>query len=128
MILASFNPAEEPYMQRIFLILLLSLGSVSLGGCSLSNIPFTYQVPVQQGNVITEEQISQLQRGMTQRQVRFILGTPAIEDTFRLNRWDYVHTERAGGGGDPDRLTVIFGDDGTLQELQGNLAPGTWDT
>ncbi len=113
-------------MQRICLIVLLSVGSVSLGACSLSNIPFTYQVPVQQGNVITDEQIGQLRPGMTQRQVRFILGTPAIEDTFRVNRWDYVHTERDGGGGKPERLTVIFGDDGNLQELRGNMAPEDW--
>lgn len=113
-------------MRHAVLIVLLLAGSVLPAGCSLSDIPFTYQVPVQQGNIITEDMIQQLRPGMTQRQVRYVLGTPAVEDTFRHNRWDYVHTQRAGGGGKPDRLTVIFGEDGTLTELQGNLAPENW--
>ncbi|MFV8833689.1 outer membrane protein assembly factor BamE [Aquisalimonas sp.] len=105
--------------------LMISLGlgtAVAITGCSYSDIPFAYEVPVQQGNIITEEMIAELEPGMTRRQVQFVLGTPAIEDIFRDDRWDYIHTEAAGGGGRPDRLTVFFDGD-RLVRVEGNLAP-----
>lgn len=111
-------------MKHIAFIVLLFSGSVSLSACS--GVPFSYKVPVQQGNIITEDMVEQLRPGMSMRQVRFVLGTPAIEDSFRSNRWDYVHTERAGGGGKPTRLTVIFDDNDQLAELDGDLAPDNW--
>jgi len=94
--------------------------------CSLNAIPFTYQVEVQQGNIITDEMVYQLRPGMTKRQVKFILGTPAIDDPFRENRWDYVYTRAAGGGGKPERLTAIFDEAGNLSELKGNKVPADW--
>ena len=113
-------------MSRYACILLLSTGAVLLSGCSISNLPFAYQPEVQQGNIITEDMTEQLRPGMTKREVRFVLGSPAIEDMFRSNRWDYVHSSSAGGGGDTERLTLIFDDNDELAEVHGSLAPGTW--
>ncbi|MFQ5760576.1 MAG: outer membrane protein assembly factor BamE, partial [Acidiferrobacterales bacterium] len=48
-----------------------------------------YRPEVQQGNVVTQEMVSQLKIGMSRRQVRFLLGTPLIEDPFHQDRWDY---------------------------------------
>ncbi len=93
-----------------------------LGGCSYSDIPFAYEVPVQQGNIITDDMVEELRPGMSRREVRFLLGTPAIDDLFRDDRWDYVHTDSPGGGGEPDRLTVYFDGD-RLERVEGNLAP-----
>ena len=109
-------------MRPVILGLSILGGGALLTGCSYSDIPFAYEVPVQQGNIITDEMIDELEPGMTRRQVRFVLGTPAIEDIFRDDRWDYIHTEAPGGGGTPDRLTVIFDGD-RLVRLEGNLAP-----
>ncbi len=113
-------------MLRLIVILILAAGSVSLSGCSISNLPFAYQPDVQQGNIITDDMLAELRPGMTKRQVRFVLGSPAIEDMFRDNRWDYVHTQQAGGGGEPKRLTARFDDSGRLQALEGDLAPEDW--
>jgi len=112
-------------MRRYLLILLLSAGP-ALTGCALSDLPFAYQPDVQQGNIITEEMIEQLRPGMTKRQVQYVLGSPAIRDIFRENRWDYVHAQAAGGGGEPTRLTVIFDDSERLETLKGDLAPADW--
>ena len=101
---------------------LLALAMLVTAGCSYSNIPFAYEVPVQQGNIITEDMIAELEPGMSRSQVEFVLGKPAINDPFRNNRWDYVYTKAAGGGGDPDRLTVFFDGD-RLERLDGSLAP-----
>lgn len=116
----------ETDMLRLIVILILAAGSVSLSGCSISNLPFAYQPTVQQGNIITDDMIAELRPGMTKRQVRFVLGSPAIEDMFRNNRWDYLHTQQAGGGGEPRRLTVLFDDQGRLQALDGDMAPENW--
>ncbi|MCC5812598.1 MAG: outer membrane protein assembly factor BamE [Ectothiorhodospiraceae bacterium] len=114
-------------MFRLMTILLLAAGSVfTLQACSISNLPFVYQPDVQQGNIITEDMVSQLRPGMTKRQVRYVMGSPAIEDMFRNNRWDYIHTQQAGGGGEPQRLTVLFDDSERLVDLQGDLAPENW--
>lgn len=55
-----------------------------------------YQAPLSQGNLLDQEDIDQLEVGMTRGQVRFLLGTPMIDDPFHENRWDYVYFLRVG--------------------------------
>ncbi len=54
------------------------------GGC-------VYRINIQQGNLLDEEQIEQLEVGMTRKQVRFLLGTPMVDDPFHQERWDYLY-------------------------------------
>ncbi len=51
---------------------------------------------VQQGNLLDPEQVDQVEVGMTRSQVRFLLGTPMVIDTFDADRWDYVYSLRRG--------------------------------
>jgi len=44
-----------------------------------------------QGNLIKQEDLDQVEIGMTKNQVRFLLGTPMIDDPFSRNRWDYIY-------------------------------------
>ena len=61
-------------------------------GCSsVPRIISEYKIDIQQGNVLTQEMVSQLKPGLTKDQVRFILGTPVLMDMFHANRWDYVY-------------------------------------
>jgi outer membrane protein assembly factor BamE len=93
-----------------------------LAGCA-GYIPFAYEVEVQQGNIITDEMISQLRPGMSREQVRYVLGTPAIEAPFHADRWDYVYAiDRENEPMEVERLTVRFRDD-RLASLEGSLAP-----
>lgn len=55
-----------------------------------------YQAALSQGNLLDQEDIDQLEVGMTRGQVRFLLGTPMIDDPFHDNRWDYVYYLRIG--------------------------------
>ena len=41
---------------------------------------------------MTQEMVNQLEPGMTKEQVRFILGTPLIKDSFNQNHWIYLNT------------------------------------
>lgn len=59
------------------------------GGC-------VYQASLSQGNLLKQEDIDQVEVGMTRNQVRFLLGTPMIDDPFHDDRWDYVYFLRIG--------------------------------
>ena len=55
-----------------------------------------YRIDIQQGNLIEEESIDQVEIGMSRSAVQFLLGTPMIADAFHQNRWDYAYYLRPG--------------------------------
>ncbi|WP_286292393.1 outer membrane protein assembly factor BamE [Methylomarinovum tepidoasis] len=82
-----------------------------------------YKIDVQQGNIVTQKQVDQLRPGMTPNQVRYVLGSPLLDDVFFPQRWDYVYSFRKGGGAmELQRLTVFF-EDQRLTGLQGDFRP-----
>ena len=53
----------------------------AISGCSsVPRFVNEYKIDIQQGNVLTQEMVSQLKPGLTKDQVRFILGTPVLMD------------------------------------------------
>lgn len=106
---------------RLSLWLLLAL----LAGCGSWSNPIDrlkpYKLDIPQGNVLTQDMVDKLKPGMTQSQVRFILGTPLIVDPFHNDRWDYVYRlEKSGRLMESRRITVIFDQD-RLKALQGDV-------
>jgi outer membrane protein assembly factor BamE len=85
-------------------ITLLSALSLLLLSCSKSYVPgipklsdindlkFVHKIDIQQGNVVTQNMLAQLEVGMNKEKVQFIMGTPIIMDTFNSHRWDYIFT------------------------------------
>jgi outer membrane protein assembly factor BamE len=70
---------------RNWIVLLLMTFALATGsGC-------VYRASISQGNLIKEENLVQLELGMTKNQVRFLLGTPMIDDPFSKERWDYIY-------------------------------------
>ena len=55
-----------------------------------------YRMDIQQGNLLDAEQVEQVEVGMTRSQVRFLLGTPMVIDSFNPDRWDYVYRLQRG--------------------------------
>lgn len=55
-----------------------------------------YRANISQGNIVVEEDLDQVELDMTRNQVRFLLGTPMIDDPFHANRWDYVYYVKIG--------------------------------
>lgn len=101
--------------------------SILLSGCSLKPAFVNeYKIDVQQGNVLTQEMVSQLKPGQTQGQVRFLLGTPMIMDAFHQDRWDYVYRYQNGQTGEIEsrKFAVFFGKDGKLERVSGDVAEG----
>ena len=60
---------------------------------SCSGVPFLtpYKMDIRQGNFVTPDMREKLKLGMSKQQVRYVLGTPMINDVFHANRWDYVY-------------------------------------
>lgn len=75
---------------------LLLTAAVVLSGCQLFQV---YRIDLPQGTPITQQQASQIQAGMNQEQVLYLLGSPAMRDTLAPNRWDYVYDYTAGTEG-----------------------------
>lgn len=83
-----------------------------LTACGFVGFPGVYKIDVEQGNIVTEDVVDQLERGMSRRQVRFILGTPLVEDTFNRERWDYPYVIKNGEKIiRKSRVTVFFDGD-----------------
>lgn len=90
---------------------------------ALDRAPLIYRPTIQQGNVVTQQQINELRPGMTKRQVRFLLGTPMLSDVFHANRWDYAFTKGVGSiPNERSQVTVYFEDD-RLVRISGDLRP-----
>ena len=72
-----------------------------------------YRAPIQQGNFIEQEDLDQLEIGMTRSQVRFLLGTPMVDDPFHRDRWDYIYYVKVGRDEAVGKrwVSVIFEDD-----------------
>jgi len=114
-------------MQKACRIMLVALALASLGGCSYFQFPGVYKLEIQQGNIIKQEMVDQLKPGMTRRQVKFVLGSPLVMDTFKQDRWDYLYTvRRRNGESHKERLTVFFKDD-KLSHFTGDFRPSEPD-
>ncbi len=69
---------------KLFLLL-----AMTLAGC-------VYRIDIQQGNFLEPEEVEQVTVGMTRSQVRYLLGTPMVDDPFDDTRWDYVYFFKKG--------------------------------
>ena len=82
-----------------------------------------YKLDVQQGNVVAQESVSKLKKGMTKSEVRQLLGTPLLMDPFHGNRWDYFFsTEVRGKLVERNKLSLFFEND-KLVSLTGDIKP-----
>jgi outer membrane protein assembly factor BamE len=66
-----------------------------------------YRIDIQQGNLLDDEDITQVDLGMTRSQVQFLLGTPMVADSFHKDRWDYAYYYRRGRSPDLIQRWVI---------------------
>ena len=86
-----------------------------------------YRASIAQGNLIKEEDIAQLEIGMTKNQVRFLLGTPMVDDPFHAERWDYIYYLKIGRNRAVAKrwVSVLFVD-GVVSEIRRDqeLDPG----
>ena len=80
-----------------------------LAGCKF---PGVYKTEVKQGNQVELENLKELKVGMSKEQVRFLLGTPLIRDSFNSTKWIYLGQTRFDNELlDNKRIILEFKDD-----------------
>ena len=88
----------ESIIHRLRKLLLLS--ALALAGC-------VYRIDIQQGNLVDQEDIDQVEVGMSRSAVQFLLGTPMVADSFHQERWDYPYYLKRGRSRDIERRWFI---------------------
>jgi outer membrane protein assembly factor BamE len=93
-----------------------------LGGC-------VYRLDIQQGNLVDEKDLAQVDVGMTRSQVQFLLGTPMVADSFHEDRWDYPYYLQKGHERDAERrwFVVYFQNDRVVRVDRNLEAPTATD-
>lgn len=121
-------------MQKL-LIYWVCCASLLTSGCStfesvsdaipkaLDKLPLVYRPDIQQGNVITQEQINELKPGMSKSQVQYIMGTPMLVDVFHQDRWDFLFSMKEGSNDRvQEHVSLLFNDD-RLTQIEGDYRP-----
>ncbi len=100
--------------RKSILVVLLLATVLAMSGC-------VYRANISQGNIVEEEDLDQVEVGMTRNQIRFLLGTPMIDDPFHMNRWDYVYYVKIGrNDASAKRWVSILFDDDKVSEIRRN--------
>jgi len=100
--------------RKSILVVLLLATVLAMSGC-------VYRANISQGNIVEEEDLDQVEVGMTRNQIRFLLGTPMIDDPFHMNRWDYVYYVTIGrNDASAKRWISILFDDDKVSEIRRN--------
>jgi outer membrane protein assembly factor BamE len=105
--------------------------ALPLAGCSswpasgddLFGFISPYRVDIQQGNVVTQEQLARVKPGMSRLQVRDALGSPLLTDAFHPDRWDYIFTLRQGGTVVQRRNVVLVFNGDVLKAIEAPELP-----
>src|SRR5690606_13947054 len=109
-------------LNRALCILVFCAASASLSGCGF---PGVYKIDMQPGNLVSQEMVDQWPPSMTSRQVRFVMGSPRIQDTFEPNRRDYLYSMQSGHNPrEPERISLMCEND-RLVGVAGDFGPGT---
>ena len=108
-------------IRKSIVFILLCIALTTAGGC-------VYRANIAQGNLIKQEDLDQAEVGMTRNQIRFLLGTPMIDDPFHQDRWDYVYYLKIGRKDAANKrwVSIFFTEDRVSeirkeQELNPNL-------
>lgn len=115
-------------MPNLLLRALVAISLLFLASCGSVRVPFVnlkpYRMEIQQGNFVSQEMVSQLKAGMSKEQVRFVLGTPLITDSFHADRWDYIFRRQRVNSEELEQrqIAVIF-EDGKLKRVEGDVKP-----
>lgn len=109
--------------------ILLALFCVACGSYS-ANIPTIkpYKMDIQQGNVVTAKMMMQLRPGMSKSQVRFIMGTPLLIDSFHPDHWNYFYQMRKDGKVIEQRRVILEFEGDALARVRGDVIPAGNDT
>lgn len=114
-------------MKRKFLPLCILTGILPLLLNSCSWVP-AYTAPVPQGKEIDNDKMLEIKPNMTKDEVKYLLGSPDIVDSFNPNQFIYVNTYKKRmqySEFNELKLVLTFNNEDRLVGISGNYAPPT---
>ena len=91
---------------------LVLAGFLTLSGCGSWWLPRPHRIDIQQGNILSTEDVGQISAGMSKIEVINLIGKPITTSVFDDERWDYIYSQnRSGGTPNSKRFTVFFQND-----------------
>jgi outer membrane protein assembly factor BamE len=100
-------------MTRFLFIALLAVLTLNTG-CQI-----IYKQNVQQGNAHEQDDLDEVTLGMSKKQVAYLLGTPAVQDPFHQDRWDYISLLSRRGNEPVRRLVTLWFENDLLVATDG---------
>ncbi len=115
---AAYSQVTNPnHSMRIVLIPI----SLLLASCSnfTNYLPtFTpHKIEIRQGNLITQDMRARIKIGMSEGQVKAVLGAPLIADTYHAGRWDYLYRLDKKGKTEVDQRLTLYFENGVLARI-----------
>ena len=84
--------------------------AISLSGC-------VYKMDIQQGNIVTAQQLKKVQKGMTREHVVDILGEPLLANPFIPSQMAYVYSMKRGHDDTQVKKTIIYLRNGRVSHI-----------
>ena len=92
----------------------ISLFIFVLNGCSLNFFDNFYKVSVPQGSIVTDKMIEKLEVGLTEAQVKYIMGSPTLNDGLNPDIWVYIGTLNVGNITEYNNHFTLYFENGRL--------------
>lgn len=109
-------------------VLVLAAAICTVSACAVID-PLVYKINIPQGNYIEQRDVDNLRVGMTREQVRFVLGTPVVNNSFRDDEWVYVYRMKPGRGDLVEREFRVQFENELLADVSGYYdRPEDFDT
>lgn len=104
--------AQDFNMKRLILLAIMAL---TLSSCSLFR---PHRNDVDQGNVITPQEVNRLHKGMSENDVKDVMGNPVATNIFDDNRMNFIYTIQRGYDAMQEKRVVCVFEYGRLVDIQ----------
>lgn len=88
-------------LKRCLILLSTFIIAISLSGC-------VYKMDIQQGNIVTAQQLKNIKKGMTRNQVIALLGEPLLANPFIPTQMAYVYSMKRGHDDTKVKRTIVY--------------------
>lgn len=100
-----------PQILRLFLVAIMAF---TLSGC-------VHYMTIEQGIELQQSQVNQLQAGMTEDQVKYILGTPNLVDPYHPDTWYYIYTNQPSHDDMTEQKLIVYFKNDKLTKATGDF-------
>lgn len=105
-------------MQKLTALIL----TLIVSGCAF---PGVYKINVQQGNILTDEELTSMSEGMSRSQVHSVLGTPLMVNPVDPSREYFIYTFQRRGGDIKEQRVIVYYDNNQFSHYEAQLLEET---